>query len=99
MLIAHITDTHIVAGSALVFGGEADTSRRLRDAVEFIERLTPKPDIVLATGDLVDNGDPEDYRQLMQLLAPLGMPTSAFARIRTCAARAPRRWRESSARM
>ena len=36
--------------------------------------LDPKPDIVLATGDLVDGGKPEEYALLRRLLAPLAMP-------------------------
>jgi 3',5'-cyclic AMP phosphodiesterase CpdA len=36
--------------------------------------LDPQPDVLLATGDLVDSGSPEDYRELLRLLAPLSMP-------------------------
>src|SRR3989442_6106652 len=37
-------------------------------------RLRPRPDVVLATGDLVDAGTAEEYRRLHGLLAPLPMP-------------------------
>jgi 3',5'-cyclic AMP phosphodiesterase CpdA len=74
MLIAQITDTHIRAGGALAFGGKVDTGQRLRATVDFLARITPKPTVVLATGDLVDTGNAEDYRELLRLLAPLGIP-------------------------
>lgn len=74
MLIAQITDTHIRAGGAPSFGGGADTTERLRTTVSCLLALHPRPDVVLATGDLVDTGSAEDYRQLLELLTPLPMP-------------------------
>src|SRR2546428_8623327 len=43
-------------------------------AVEHLRRLRPRPEVVLATGDLVDAGTDEEYRRLRELLAPLPMP-------------------------
>ena len=43
----------------------------------FLLRLDPRPDIVLATGDLVDGGKPEEYDRLRRLLAPLPLLTPA----------------------
>lgn len=74
MLIAQITDTHVRANGALAFEGKVDTSARLAGAVATIVAMQPRPDIVLATGDLVDTGSADDYRQLVKLLAPLPMP-------------------------
>jgi 3',5'-cyclic AMP phosphodiesterase CpdA len=36
--------------------------------------MDPQPDLVLATGDLVEEGTPAEYRRLRGLLAPLAMP-------------------------
>lgn len=74
MLIAQITDTHIRAEGAFAFDGKADTTARLAAAVETIAAMKPLPDVVLATGDLVDTGSADDYRQLVKVLAPLPMP-------------------------
>jgi 3',5'-cyclic AMP phosphodiesterase CpdA len=74
MLIAQITDTHIRANGAFAFDGKADTSARLAAAVRFLATHTPRPDVVLATGDLADTGSAADYRKLAELLAPLEMP-------------------------
>ncbi len=74
MLIAQITDTHIRTNGARVLNGKVDTSARLRATIEFLHRLNPRPDIVLATGDLVDDGNPGDYTQLTAILADLEIP-------------------------
>jgi 3',5'-cyclic-AMP phosphodiesterase len=73
MVIAQITDTHIKPQGVLSYG-RLDTTPYLERAVEHLLSLTPRPDVVLATGDLVDAGLPEEYRRLRELLAPLSMP-------------------------
>src|SRR5207253_1498315 len=73
MLIAQITDTHIKPQGALAYG-RIDTAAYLARAVEHLLGLRPRPDLVLATGDLVDSGRPDEYRRLHDLLAPLSMP-------------------------
>jgi 3',5'-cyclic-AMP phosphodiesterase len=73
MLIAQITDTHIKPQGVLAYG-RIDTAPYLARAVEHLLGLRPRPDLVLATGDLVDGGRPDEYRRLRELLAPLSMP-------------------------
>jgi Icc protein len=73
MSIAQITDMHIRAEGVLAYG-RVDTAPYLARAVEHLLRLRPRPDVVLATGDLVDAGSVEEYRRLKALLAPLPMP-------------------------
>ncbi len=73
MLIAQISDTHIKGEGVLAYG-RFDTSAFLARAVEHILRLDTRPDVVLATGDLVDAGTPDEYARLRHLLAPLPMP-------------------------
>jgi 3',5'-cyclic AMP phosphodiesterase CpdA len=73
MLIAQISDTHICAEGAKVYGW-IDSNAGLARAVETINRLTPRPDIVLASGDLAESGEPAQYAMLRRLLAPLRMP-------------------------
>jgi Icc protein len=87
MLVAQITDTHIVAPGKLfrcpVQGTapdaervycEFDTGPYLARAVAALDALAPKPDIVVVTGDLADHGEPAEYERLRRLLAPLSMP-------------------------
>jgi 3',5'-cyclic AMP phosphodiesterase CpdA len=73
MLIAQITDMHVRAEGKLLYR-RIDTPAYLARAVAHLNALDPRPDIVLATGDLVDRGLPEEYAHLRQLLAPLEIP-------------------------
>ena len=73
MLIAQISDMHIKAPGKLLYR-RIDTAGYLERAVAHVMALDPRPDIVLATGDLVNNGKPEEYAALRELLAPLALP-------------------------
>src|SRR5262245_6806726 len=73
MIVAQISDLHIRPPGQLAYG-RVDTETHLVRCVEHLARMTPRPDLVLATGDLVDVGLPEEYRHLHALLGPLSMP-------------------------
>src|SRR5438128_1877877 len=73
MLIAQITDTHIKAGGKLAYG-KVDTEAALAHCVRQVNDVTPAVDVVLVTGDLVDMGQPEEYRALRALLGKLHAP-------------------------
>jgi Icc protein len=88
MLLAQITDTHILAAGKIFHGPRAafpagaaadwshvDTASCLRRAVSELNALKPRPDAVVVTGDLTDHGGAEEYANLRELLAPLAMPT------------------------
>ena len=63
MLLVQLSDPHIVEEGELLLGG-IDTATFLREAVEHVNRLDPQPDLVLLTGDLVNEGRPEEYEHL-----------------------------------
>jgi 3',5'-cyclic-AMP phosphodiesterase len=73
MLIAQISDMHVKADGELLYR-RIDTAGYLERAVTHVNALDPRPDIVIATGDLVEGGKPEEYARLKRLLAPLAMP-------------------------
>lgn len=73
MLIAQISDLHILEDGRLL-GGLVDTAAFLRQCVSALNRLDPRPDLVIASGDLVDEGSPAEYRTLAGILADLEIP-------------------------
>lgn len=73
MIVAQISDLHIRMPGKLAYR-KVDTSKYLRDAVVALNELDPSADLILATGDLTDAGDPVEYDYLRELLAPLRAP-------------------------
>jgi Icc protein len=73
MLIAQISDMHVTRPGGIGVAG-ADTIANLERVVERIAGLSPRPDLVLATGDLVAGHGRGEYEALRALLAPLPMP-------------------------
>ena len=72
MRIAHLTDTHIV-GVGELMADRVDSRAALERAIDRIMDLDPLPDLVVATGDLVNDGRADQYDILGQVLARLSM--------------------------
>ncbi len=73
MLIAQVTDIHL--------GFEPDNPaefnrKRLDQVLRQLSAMKPRPDMLLATGDLVDRGDGESYRRLRNAFG--GCPFPVF---------------------
>src|SRR5687767_453735 len=73
MLIAQISDMHLSTPENRNEGFYS-TAEHLARAVAHLNALEPRPDVVLATGDLVDRGETAEYERLSEHLAPLRMP-------------------------
>jgi len=73
MIIAQISDMHVGVEGRLLYD-RFDTGACLSRCVRHILQLKPPPDVVLATGDLVAEGSPAEYRRLRDLLRPLAVP-------------------------
>lgn len=74
LLIAQITDTHLLASP----NGELlgmPTQKSFEAVVERLAALYPKPDILLLTGDLSQDETARSYQRLQESLLPLGIPT------------------------
>lgn len=73
MLIAQISDTHVRPQGQL-YQGVVDSNKMLLAAVQKINQLSPAPDLVLLSGDIVDEGRVDEYAMARELLAPLKAP-------------------------
>ena len=74
VLIAQISDLHIKSPGVLAYG-RVDTASALERCVAALNAFTPKPDLVVMSGDLADTAIAEEYEYLERLLAPLKLPT------------------------
>jgi Icc protein len=75
MIIAQITDTHILPkGQSWLQIPRMNLSKRLNLVVEQLNKLCPRPDVLLLTGDTTDTGVKEAYQHLKEILKLLSMP-------------------------
>ena len=72
-LIAQISDLHIKSPGVLAYG-KVDTAAALARCIAELNRLAPRPDLVVISGDLADTPRGEEYDHLRTLLAPLAIP-------------------------
>ena len=73
MIIAQITDFHISQPGA-VLHDQTKTHERLAATVDHLNGLHSQPDIVVATGDLVDQAEVVEYELLREILTGLRAP-------------------------
>jgi len=73
VIIAQITDLHVRPRGWLC-NRVVETNAMLGRAIKSLNALKPPPDVVIATGDLVDGGTSEEYRVLREELGGLTMP-------------------------
>lgn len=67
--IVHISDTHFLAGGALLYGS-VETEENLRQALAQLERSGVRPEALVFTGDLADLGEPDAYSRLRGIVEP-----------------------------
>ena len=73
LLIAQITDIHMFADEDQELLG-LSTTQSFQAVLERLS-LQPQLDLLLLTGDLSQDGKPESYRHVQNLLSPLRIPT------------------------
>lgn len=76
LLIAQISDLHLKPNGTLLFGA-VDAYGLATEAIARIEGMEPRPDAVLITGDLANDGTDDDYGAVAELIPRLSMPVFA----------------------
>ncbi|BBU56236.1 hypothetical protein KU6B_25010 [Mameliella alba] len=77
--ILQITDPHVLTAGSLAYG-VVDTGAALERTVAGIRTALPRIgpiDLVVVTGDLVDNGTAAQYARFIEIMDPLGLPLRA----------------------
>lgn len=72
MKIIQLTDTHLLPSGMTVHG--VDPEAQLRAAITDIVASQADADLLVITGDLCNDGDPEAYALMRDILAPLPFP-------------------------
>jgi 3',5'-cyclic-AMP phosphodiesterase len=77
VIVAQISDPHVSTPGARIFGGYAPEPA-LERTIAAVAGLGRRPDLVLFTGDLTENGTAEEYAHFRTLVADLGLPAAAI---------------------
>lgn len=76
MTFVHISDTHIMPTGEIAY--DTDTASNLRSVAQRIREMALEPAAFIFSGDLSNHGEPDSYRQLVQIIEeefkPLGAP-------------------------
>ncbi|WP_293380103.1 metallophosphoesterase [Phenylobacterium sp.] len=72
MTIAQITDLHVTTAADPL--NQMRNEHRLRLVLRSIHELKPRPVAIIASGDLVDNGLPDEYAALQDILSVSEIP-------------------------
>ncbi len=73
MLIVQISDPHLRPRGVL-YQGLVDSNAMFEAAVRHLNRLSPSPDVVILSGDVVDEGSQAEYKSAREMLAPIKPP-------------------------
>lgn len=87
MIVAQITDTHILAAGKIYHAprrafpagagpdwSHIDTAGCLKRAVAELNERSPRPDVIVITGDLTDHGGAEEYANFRSIVGEARMP-------------------------
>jgi Icc protein len=77
VLIAQISDLHITPPGTFAYGC-VDTAAALAAAIDTLNRFSPRPDLVVISGDIAHAALPEEYQQATKLLRALQIPFAAI---------------------
>lgn len=72
LTIAQITDLHVTSAKDPL--NKRRNEQRLRQVLKTVHELRPRPIAIIATGDLVDRGEPEEYVELREVMQDCEIP-------------------------
>lgn len=72
--VVQITDLHLTANPESKLYG-VDTTKSLEKVIGAIKGLPKQPDVIVATGDIAEDGSEASYRRLQDLFAGMTIPT------------------------
>lgn len=67
--VLHISDTHLVSAGGLLHG-TVDADRNLRELFARLVDSTARPEAIVFSGDLTENGSPDAYARLREIVEP-----------------------------
>lgn len=73
MLIAHLSDLH-VRPKGVLYQGLVDSNAMFEAAIAHLNNLSPRPDVIIMSGDLVDEASIDEYRHARELLSAIREP-------------------------
>jgi 3',5'-cyclic AMP phosphodiesterase CpdA len=73
MLIAQLSDPHLRPRGVL-YQGLVDSNAMFEVAVRHLNSLSPSPDVVILSGDIVDEGSAAEYQMAREMLAAIKQP-------------------------
>ena len=76
--ILQLSDTHLVA-DRLGLVNERSPDERLSSVIDGCVGRGDRIDVVVLSGDLSEDGSPESYARVSEIVAPLGVPVFALA--------------------
>ncbi|MCW6510011.1 metallophosphoesterase [Hyphomicrobiales bacterium BP6-180914] len=77
MLIAQISDPHLRPRGVL-YQGVVDANGMFASTIRQLNALSPLPDIVILSGDVVDEGTADEYSEARAILAELTPPLAVI---------------------
>jgi 3',5'-cyclic AMP phosphodiesterase CpdA len=73
MLIAHLSDSHL-RPRGILYQGLVDSNAMFNAAVRHLNGMFPRPDLVILSGDIVDEGTQAEYAVARDMLAGIVQP-------------------------
>ncbi|MEM7207410.1 MAG: metallophosphoesterase [Pseudomonadota bacterium] len=83
--VAHITDIHLTCDPGEKLYDIADTGLALEQTVRALRDIEPAPAIVIATGDISEDGSAETYERFKTIISALSVPVFTLAGNHDCA--------------